>query len=791
MSSLPELNSNGNQPENTDVKNCSSLAGRLVVVCLICITLGVAFHFIAANWVIWSAVKVVSVSLTILIVPGVLLILIVKLKSPLTILELGGLGAALSIGTVTLLTILCMLTHTSFLFAVLALIIGSFFLVAVAIRQNATVGLTTITAAKPEWLFFAGLVVIGFLLYLHGSPLAPGEDQIHIAVARRLAILQHPSIYNIYLTPDLVYSYPFPVTHVVYALTSILSGLDVLFVYHKMRFVWAMLAILCVYLATKKIFDNSKLAYVSGWTSIVLVANGIFGEVSPLMWAQLVPFSHASDVAMGVLLPLLLVSTFWYLGSENKRDGFIFLVISLLMCLALINAKIREIVQFLVYSSSFLAVIFFTKQHRSLMPKMAVLGGLTLLIAGLYIMYHRATVPSVTSIVEFDRMQILKLWKNKSIFEYIAQPFNDGLFVNNFHLFFNNINAIVLLCSPLVFLAFLRNRLVFFIWAGLFAYLMIIRFPIISVPYLTLTYFDMLSTPVRNVIFFIFIMTGALVYITAIFFSKLKSLVLAIILLIGFAFVLFASTELMRNILISQSDGLFLPLLIALPVSLGLSFTRWGKSFSSLWVESEFSGRSVVCVVVFIISLGFFFFKPDVSLATWRNPGATNLEQSIGLALAPSGQAEYVVLSSAKIYKAKGISDVPPPDLIQWMKQNVPVDVVCAVNMFNGNILTTFVPQRVPAWPLLWYDPVNYCRNFPRFCKAADITFEQHGTQPFFNEDEQLEDRINYLNKLGITYVVVDPAYYDMMGRVLGQYPDIFLKEFDKGYWSVFKIKLP
>lgn len=790
MSSLPGLTSDSDQPRNAEV-NGWSLAGRLVVACLVCIVLGSAFHFISSNGAIWSAVKVVSASLTILVVPGVLLLLIVKLKAPLTILDIGGLGAALSVGIVTLLTIICMLTQTSFLFAVLALVSGSFILAAIAIRKNATVGLTTITAATPEWLLLAGLVVIGVLLFLHGSPLAPGEDQIHIAVARRLAILQYPSIYNVYLTPDLVYTYPFPVTHVIYASTSILSGLDMLFVYHKMRFVWAILAILCVYLATKKIFDNSRLAYVSGWTCIVLVANGIFGEIPPLMWAQLAPFSHASDVAMGVLLPLLLVSTFWYLGSAHRRDAFIFVLIALLMCLTLVNAKIREIVQFMVYSTSFLAVIFFTKRHRSLMPKIAVLGGATLLIVGLYVMYHRTTVPSVTSIVEFNKIQILKLWNNRPIVDYFVRPFNDGSFVNNSHLFFNNINALVLLCSPLVFLAFLRNRLVLFIWAGLFAYLMIIRFPIFSVPYLTLTYFDMLSSPVRNVIFFIFIMTGVLVYITAIFFSKLKSLALAIILLIGLAFVLSIATELMRGILISQSDWLFLPLLIALPVTLGLGFTRWGKSFGSLWLESEFSGRSVVCAAIFIISLGFFFFKPDTSLAAWKNPVATNLKQLIGLALAPSVQAEYVVSGSATIYKFKGTSDVPTPDLIQWMKQNVPVDAVCAVNMFNGNILTTFVPQRVPAWPLSWYDPVNYCRNFPGFCKAADIAFKQHGTQPFFNGDEQIEDRINYLGKLGISYIVVDPSYYDMMERVLGQYPDQFSKEFDKGRWSVFRTRRP
>jgi len=765
------------------------LAQQLAVACLGCLVLAVTLHFISPEGAVWSAARIVSATLTVLIVPGALLLLIAKLDVPITILEVVGLGAALTLGILTLCTIVCMLAQIPVSFAAYAAVIGSVTLFFVAVRQKSKGALTTITCSRSEWLLLAGIVVVGFFLFLHGSPLSPGEDQIHIAVVRRLTVLQDPSIYNVYLTPGLVYTYPFPVTHVIYALTSIVSGLDPLLVYHKMRFIWAVLAILSVFLATKRIFDNSKLAFVSGWTCIVLVAAGVFAEVSPLMWAQLAPFSHASDVAMGVLLPLLLVSTFYYLGSESRRDTLIFLLISLLMILTLVVAKIREIVQFMVYASSFLILLVVTKQHRPLAKKMAILVGAALAVVGLYVLYHRLTVTSVSSIVDFNRGQILGLWENRPLLDWIARPFNDDKFVNNFNLFFNNINAIVLLCSPLVLLAFFRNKLLSFVLVGVFAYLIIIRFPFLSVPYLTFTYFDMLSTPVRNVIYFIFVLTGPLVYIAAILFSKIKPLVWALVTVFGAAFAASASSDWTRDIFVEQPDWFFLPLLIALPMAYRISFTRWAKSFGGLWRETEFTQRPAVLAAVFIGALSFFLFRPDASLALRNKTIATDLEQVISLATAPLGSADYVVHATGKVFQAKGTNDVPTPELVQWMKQNIPSNSVLAVNIFNGNILTTFVPQRVPAWPLLFYDPVNYCRNFPDYCKEADSAFQRYGTQPFFNGDETNEERLNFIEMFDISYVVVDPGYCDSMGRVLGAHPERFLKLYDQSRWSVYKVK--
>ena len=207
--------------------------------------------------------------------------------------------------------------------------------------------ITLVTTSPAELWLAAGIAVVGVLLYLAGSPLSPGEDQMHIAVARRLAALADPSVHNVYMTPEMVYTYPFPTTHVIFALTSLIGGVDVLFVYHKLRFIWAVLSILCVFAAAKELFDDARIAVVCGWTGVVFVVNGVFGHVPNLMWAQLAPFSHASDIAMGVLLPLLLVSTFRFLAETNRRDSAILAGVSLLMVLALTTAHIKETTQYL------------------------------------------------------------------------------------------------------------------------------------------------------------------------------------------------------------------------------------------------------------------------------------------------------------------------------------------------------------------------------------------------------------------------------------------------------------
>lgn len=776
--------------DGTSARGSDGRARRLVAVCLACVGVGVVAHVYPGDSAVANAIKIVSATLTVMFVPGVFLILLSRLEAPLTLLETIGLGAAVNLGVTTLLTVFCMVFHASFSWAAICLVVGAVVLGALALRRDGARGLTSVAASVSEWWLLGGLVTIAVLLFLRGSPLSPGEDQFHLAVVRRLAALAHPSVSTIYMTPDLVYTYPFPSTHALFALTSLVAGVDVLLVYHKLRFVWGFLALLCVYLAAKKLFDDIRVATICGWTGIALVANGVFGQVSPFMWAQMAPFSHASDVAMGVMLPLLLLSTFHYLGSEHRRDRLVFLAMTLLMVLALTTGKIREVVQFIVYSTSFLAVVLVVGPRRPQLARTAVLLGSTLVIVGAYAMYHRLIAAEVGSVVDVNRAHILELWRQMTVRDHFVRPLNDGRIVNNFNLFFLNLNPLVLLAAPLVFAGFLRRRLLLFAWASIFAYLLIIRIPILSFAYLLTTYFDMLSGPVRNMVFFIYVLTGALVYIAAYLLSGVRPLALGLTAACGLAFLLPPGVIRVRELVTARVDVLFGSLLIGLPIALWMSTTRWSREFEQECRTPRRPGALAACAGVLIASLAASLYLPDAALTVWRTPVFGSFETAMASAASPAYPVEYAIPEKGIKLKAKGTNDVPTPELVRWMKDHVPAETVVAVNMLNGNTLSTFIPQQIPAWPLAYQDPFTYCINFPRFCDAANASIEKYGVQPFFNDRENREERVSFLKRFHISYVLVDPATTDMMKPVLDQYPDLFAEEYFELRWRVFSVHI-
>src|SRR5262245_38280407 len=87
------------------------LARPVAISGLGCTAVAAAAHFLQTDQGAINAIKVVSASLTVLIVPGLLVILIARTASTLTLLESVGLGAALSIGIATLLTVLAMVSR--------------------------------------------------------------------------------------------------------------------------------------------------------------------------------------------------------------------------------------------------------------------------------------------------------------------------------------------------------------------------------------------------------------------------------------------------------------------------------------------------------------------------------------------------------------------------------------------------------------------------------------------------------------------------------------------------------
>src|SRR6185503_2100471 len=291
-----------------------------------------------------SMLRVLLSSAVVGFIPGALAVLAWHPRRSFDALELAGLGLAVSFGVNELLTIAALVAHWS---ATVSLALLGIFIVAAA-----AVAWQRPTTVDVEWHHVAivgGLGILAAYLYAAGSGYDNVEDRIHIAIIERLSYLNRPSFRNIYFAPDVVYTYPFPGTHYMLALMSRLAELPAIFVYVKLRAFWGVAAIVLLYCCVRSLLDSTRIAVAATLTVMGLVANGAFAAVPGMYWGQLAPFSHASDVAMGGLLPALLLLAFEVVRSSSRREYWFSMIAMVTLALMLVIVHVREIVQFLVY----------------------------------------------------------------------------------------------------------------------------------------------------------------------------------------------------------------------------------------------------------------------------------------------------------------------------------------------------------------------------------------------------------------------------------------------------------
>jgi len=127
----------------------------------------------------------------------------------------------------------------------------------------------------------------------------------------------------------------------------------------------------------------------------------------------------------------------------------------------------------------------------------------------------------------------------------------------------------------------------------------------------------------------------------------------------------------------------------------------------------------------------------------------------------------------------------PAPEVVSWIRANVPVNGVFATNRWNGFLPTTFVPQQVAAFSGL----SNEGEIFPAYVRLYRVSMDTHGVQPFFNIVESTQERRTFLKTLGITHVLVDPAYYSELLPVFDGLPEIFSRRYADGRWAVYEVR--
>ena len=150
-------------------------------------------------------------------------------RRDITLLELTALGIATSLIVVQGVTIAAIVLHQP---------IGMMLTVLACDRAGACGGdyspaEVVVRFPRSEWVLASALAIVAACLYVAGSPYGSTEDAIHIAIVRRLRFLGTPALDNVYVVPNVVYTYPFPGTHYLMAAISRLADLDPLFVYSQ------------------------------------------------------------------------------------------------------------------------------------------------------------------------------------------------------------------------------------------------------------------------------------------------------------------------------------------------------------------------------------------------------------------------------------------------------------------------------------------------------------------------------------------------------------------------------
>lgn len=905
-------------------------------------------HFISPDSATTAALKVVTSTLVLFVVPGALITVLWRVRSQLHALELLGFGIALSFGVVHLLTIVAVSIHASPNSILIGLVLASFVMVVRAVRAPSITVIFTID----ELIVLGLLVAVAVPLYVQGSPFDAYEDQVLVSIMRRLSELQAPRIDNLYVAPGVVYTYPFPGTLYLMALTARLGDIDPLFLYHKLRFFWGPAALTMLYLAARYVFGRPAVACAVTVTASVLVCSGAFAMVAgfPSWWGQLAPYSYLPDVAMTVLLPALLVVTFGYVQSDVGRERSFFLAAIAMLVLMLTMIHIREVVQFAAYLGCFLVVAAAVKTLRPYLGKAATLLVFTLVVAVIYTRWQATIVPGVNIIVEGYRAELLSaaatLPLRTLVFGFAPSTLGD--FIQDFDQVFAGLTPFLLFAGPAVVLMFRHRPLVWLISSSTVAYLAVTSVPVLALPYVYLTYFEILHVPIRNVIFFVYLLAGTFVYVSVITLARIDRT--RLLLLVAGASVgllaLLATLCLNRNYggfaapLIAAYGLTFLwvtgaPLLrtinargaillltglmalfamwpdhqpvqrtaavnvrwtpglpdarrVALERQFGLTngerggdssdeVNVWGYRLIDLSRENvralvthpdaidtndidratftvppqppradhqflgveyaawlQFPGM-LLLVVTAVLVWAVAFIVP-AALATSRGSNAiASLEKALNEPFYRFAVPYVVFIIPFALWSARpmlsplGLSPMPPagrahtPDalieqiscvttprmparfaeeeiilpertvcppnraVIEWVRTQVPVEAVFAVDRWTPYPPQLLMPQQAVVFPTLDASFIREDALFGGYYRVFEERVRRYRAQPFFNAVETPDERSAFVKTLGVTHVLLSPVHYGELRPVLDSLPEQFALRYDNAQWAVYE----
>ena len=729
--------------------------------------------------------KLTIASFIVLILPGYLILNLLRPRTTGDLLE----SIVLSLGTsFILMQSLCILTFelqlNSSKAIVILLGICSVLMVFGFLREKRA-GLrhneATTAEAHHKLIFVIMVVAIiatTLLLYRIESPPIRGEDQLHVSIIRKIAENDVIQKENIMYRLNMPHPYLYPGLHFASALISKVSAIDPIIVYTKFRYILGFLSLIIIYTFSKSLFKSRYISSIATCTCIALIYSGVAARIPGYYCGQLVPVSHITDICMAILLPLSLIFTFKYISFDSRILNR-FAILAPLLMLTTTIIHVHESFEILFYYLvTLMAFLIFKRHDKQVIWKMAFLICSVILLGLIYMPIHHGNVGYIWQEIELPKKQVAV----DALIHVVTGPFTaafepgdtSGLGWKGLpHV------SLALFLAPVILFWFRKYFWGLFLGSSILASFLIIRFEILTVLAMMLTYSSIVNSPVRFVLFFSYIIFGLLVFANVAIFENIFTRVRR------FAKNRLSLFGLAGGFLIGLylcSRYVFLPLMGV--IETGIYFH--GGILFAAWV-----------ILLGILSYLRFF---DRIVARFREmfhnykPGFPNFSILILLSLllaiyffgGINGQGlvkEYEnrtlpdITNFEDYYRSARFSNIPL-DLVEYIRREVEPHNIFAYNLKAKKICIPLVSNQF----------ILVGSRMGTGQSDADYLSDsfRDGEQIIFNENEPVEDKLNYIYRFNFTYILLDPEYYSL-SDTFGGY-SCFKEVYDDGDFALFKI---
>lgn len=228
--------------------------------------------------------------------------------------------------------------------------------------------------AVPALLSLTAIIVMGYSIEM--PPLAGVEDKNVLMIAQKILSLSSLRIDSLLYKPGETYPYVISIYSYILALLSYVSGIEVIQIYCKIRFIFSLISITTAYSITRVLFPK---IYELPWILILLISSVLISgwgyNYSSGSFGQFFPFSHYQDLSICVILP---VSLLFFI--RGLKEGWSFIFISMVSTASLFFIHLRELMALLFLYTSILAGFFiFERDRKIILRGVAVVGGIVLI----------------------------------------------------------------------------------------------------------------------------------------------------------------------------------------------------------------------------------------------------------------------------------------------------------------------------------------------------------------------------------------------------------------------------